>query len=225
MKWFMVIAVCILSCIVVAESSAEIYLGITPFKTLGDVQNMFPGAEFTKLNPAWAKEDDAMYSVTGEGIEGKIIIMFHDTRPLNRDYMKQATDNTMKRFFKEYSERPDEDSLLVSWVRWVPDVAFPVERLITKYGKPEKSDISTVNFKPYKLWMSKGIYAHLSDDGGKVVMITYNPTKKELKKADDARIKIEVEKLPLPEGRNETVPTESEKRTPGMGGQGKREVR
>ena len=37
-------------------------MGITPFKALGDVKKMFPGAEFKKLNPAWAKEDDAMYS-------------------------------------------------------------------------------------------------------------------------------------------------------------------
>ena len=225
MKGFTIFAVCLLFCSIVAESSAEIYLGITPFKALGDVKKMFPGAEFKKLNPAWAKEDDAMYSVTGEGIEGKIIIMFHDTRPLNRDYMKQETDDTMRRVFKEYSEQSDDDSLLVSWVRWVPDEPFPVERLIAKYGKPETSGFSSVDFKPYNLWKTKGIYAHLSDDGENVVMITYNPTEKELKKADDTRVKIEVEKPPLSQEQNKASPIEREKRTPGMEDQGKEEAR
>lgn len=186
---------------------------------------MFPGAEFKKLNPAWAKEDDAMYSVTGEGIEGKIIIMFHDTRPLNRDYMNQETDDTMRRVFKEYSEQSDDDSLLVSWVRWVPDEPFPVERLIAKYGKPETSGFSSVDFKPYNLWKTKGIYAHLSVDGKNVVMITYNPTEKELKKADDTRVKIVVEKPPLSQEQNKASPIEREKRTPGMEEQGKEEAR
>jgi len=225
MKRFAIFAVCLLVCSIVAESSAEIYLGIPPFKALGDVKKMFPGAEFKKLNPAWAKEDDAMYSITGEGIEGKIIIMFHDTRPLNRDYMNQETDDTMKRLFKEYSERSDDDSLLVTWVRWVPDEPFPVERLITKYGKPEKSDYSSVDFKPYYLWKTKGIYAHLSDDGEKVVMITYHPTEKELNEADEARVKIVVEKPPLSQEHNKIGPIEIEKRTPGMEEQGKEEAR
>jgi len=225
MKRFTIFAVCLLVCSIIAESSAEIYLGIPPFKALGDVKKMFPGAEFKKLNPAWAKEDDAMYSVTGEGIEGKIIIMFHDTRPLNRDYMNQETDDTMKRLFKEYSERSDDDSLLVTWVRWVPGEPFPVERLITKYGKPEKSDYSSVDFKPYYLWKTKGIYAHLSDDGEKVVMITYHPTEKELKEADEARVKIVVEKPPLSQEHNKNGPIEIEKRTPGMEEQGKEEAR
>jgi hypothetical protein len=225
MKGFMIFAACLLVCSIVAVSSAEIYLGITPFKALGDVKNMFPGAEFKKLNPAWAKEDDAMYSVTGEGIAGKIIIMFHDTRPLNREYMNQETDDTMRRVFKEYSERSDDDSLLVSWVRWVPDEPFPVERLIAKYGKPERSDFSSVDFKPYNQWKTKGIYAHLSDDGENVVMITYNPTEKELKEADDARVKIVVEKPLFFREHKKTSPTESEKRTPGMEEQGKEEAR
>jgi hypothetical protein len=196
MKRFTIFAVCLLVCFAVAKSSGEIYRGIAPLKTLGEVNKMFPGATFKKLNPAWAKEDDAMYSVTGAGIEGIIIIMFHDTRPRDWEIMKQETDNTLKRIFKEYSERSDDDSLLVSWVRWVPDVPFPAERMITKYGKPEKSDFSSVDFKPFKQWESRGIYAHLSDDGKNVVMITYNPTKKEWKEAQDASIKIVLEKPP-----------------------------
>lgn len=203
------IGVCLLACFVVAESSAEIYRGIAPFKTLGEVRKMFPGAEFKKEYPAWAKADDAMYSVTGDGIEGKIIIMFNDTRPMNREYMKQATDDSVKLIFKEYSERPDDESLLVSWVRWVPDVPFAVDRMIMKYGDPERSDFSSVDFKPYKQWQSRGIHAHLSDDGKNVVMITFTPTKKEREEADDARIKIELEKPPLPHELNEAPHGES----------------
>ena len=71
------------------------------------------------------------------------------------------------------------NSELISWVRWIPDAPFPVARLVTKYGKPEVSDFSKDNFKPFKEWKKRGIQAFLDDEGNNVVRIDFDFTKKE----------------------------------------------
>lgn len=71
------------------------------------------------------------------------------------------------------------NSELVSWVRWIPDAPFPVARLVTKYGKPEVSDFSKDNFKPFKEWKKRGVQAFLDDEGKNVVRIDFDFTKKE----------------------------------------------
>lgn len=179
--------VCFLVCVLVAGSSAEIYRGIRPYSTLGDVKKLFPGATFTKLKPAWAQETDAMYHVSGVGIQGEIIIKFDDSRPIYKKLVDDATDNNVKVAWKNMSDESDEDALGVSWVRWLPDAPFPLERLITKYGKPEKSDFSPEDFKPFKAWTSRGIVAALTDDGKKVVNVEFMFTAKEIRDAWNAK--------------------------------------
>jgi len=187
MKWFSVLSSCLLACLVVAGSSAEIYRGIGSMSTLGDVKKLFPGATFNKIHPAWANEYDAMYSVTGKGIQGTIVIKFDDNRPSYKKMMEQATDNKMGEFWRGLAEDSEDNSLSVSWVRWVPDAPFLVDRLITKYGKPEISDFSSQDFKPFKEWKSRGISADLTDDGKKVVNIDFTFTEKERKDAWKAK--------------------------------------
>ena len=73
---------------------AEIYQGIGPLDTLGDEKAKFPNAKYVKTKLAWAKETDAIYEVTGQGIYGLMMINFQDLRPL---YRQTAVDDPDKK--------------------------------------------------------------------------------------------------------------------------------
>jgi hypothetical protein len=160
---------------------AETYQGIKPLSTLADVKAKYPNATFRQNKPAWAQEDDIMYSITGVGISGEIIIKFVDLRPT---WTKRSEDERVNKKIRElYAELAAGDvneSLCVDWVRWVPDSPFPIGRLIAKYGKPEKSGFADDDFSPYTAWSSKGVYAHLSDDGKRVIFVDFTFTEKEI---------------------------------------------
>lgn len=194
MKKLSFLAACFLVCVLVAGASAEIYRGIIPYSTLGDVKKLFPGATYNEMHPAWAQETDKMYIISGAGIQGQIIIKFNDFRSLYEKNAEEGTD--AQEFWKKLANELEEDALVVSWVRWVPDVPFPVDRLITKYGKPEKSDFSPEDFKPFKLWTSRGINASLSDDGKKVVTIEFMFTQKEMNDAWNATFGVKSAESP-----------------------------
>lgn len=140
---------------------------------LGEVKKLFPGAKYEEEKPAWAKEEDKLYSVTGEGIQGTIIIKFHDPRPFYRKQISESNDNVLKEIFTPYANGSPDESLEVQWVRWIPDKPFPVERMINKYGKPDINDYSSEDFQPFKQWETQGIVATLSDDGKNVLNIEY----------------------------------------------------
>lgn len=217
MKRVTVFIVCLLVCFIAAESSAEIYQGILPLSKLGDVKEMFPGATFKKLFPAWAKEDDVMYSVTGRGITGEIIIKFKDTRVAFKEIMRNATDNTDKEFFRSMAERTEDSSLYVSWVRWIPSVPFPLERMIKKYGKPNKSDFYSDTFQPYREWTLKGIQAHLTDDEKKVQMIDFFFTTADFEKKAEKQVEDLRRKSIPPKGWYEGTPIDIDKSKSDMG--------
>lgn len=170
---------------------AEIYKGVGPYDTLSDLKGKFPGATFNKIQPAWAQEYDVMYQITGVGLSGTIIVKFHDSRPLWKTMLEKTDNESLKEAYRKMAERPDED-VVVSWVRWVPDLPFSVTRLITKYGKPDKDDFSEENYQPYKQWDAKGIIAYLSDDGKQVVRIDFFFTDKELKDTYKAKFGYEL---------------------------------
>lgn len=81
--WYLYFSVCLLL-ITPNLAYAEIYQDIRPFDTLGDLKAKFPHAEFEKKYPAWAKDTDAMYSITGAGLSGTITVKFDDIRPFNK---------------------------------------------------------------------------------------------------------------------------------------------
>ncbi|MFZ6747281.1 hypothetical protein ACO0LC_29065, partial [Undibacterium sp. JH2W] len=61
----------------------------------------------------------------------------------------------------------------------VPSIPIPLQRVISKYGKSEKSGFRDDNFQPYLSWAKKGIYATLSDDEKFVIDIQFSPTEEE----------------------------------------------
>ncbi len=175
---FAVLIVCL-----TARGDAEIYMGITPYSTLGALKEKFPAATFEAAQPAWAQEDHVMYRISGTGINGRIVVMFNDVRPSFMRLHESETDDAKKQMYLDLANARDDLMLEVLWVRWVPDDPLPVQRLITKYGKPNKAGFSEDDFQPYKRWTAKGITASLSDDGEKVLFIDFNFTRKELRDA------------------------------------------
>lgn len=69
--------------------------------------------------------------------------------------------------------------MYVEWVRNIPANNIPIERLISKYGPPERSGFSEDDFTPFSFWESKGVYASLTDNKKYVQIIDYYFTNKE----------------------------------------------
>jgi hypothetical protein len=168
---------------------AETYKGIGPLDTLGDLKSKFPGAVFEKLDPAWAGEKDVLYSITGSGMSGTIVVKFLDSRVSVRQALDEYQPGGKDRDVNFYERWANEENtgLSVVWVRWIPDAPIPLQRFLTKYGPPEKSDFSEERLQPYKWWVSKGLQAYLSDDGKFVVRVDFEFTGKEYEQAFKAK--------------------------------------
>jgi hypothetical protein len=162
---------------------AETYKEIGCLDTLAEVKAQFPKADFKRIqNAAWLQEDDVLYEITGLGMSGSIVIRFYDDRPLFKKWADTQADDEQKEIYTKLANAPD-DSVTVSWVRWVPDSPIPLQRFILKYGKPEKSGFSDDDLQPYRTWETKGLTAFLSDDEKAVRRVDYHFTKEERRSA------------------------------------------
>lgn len=168
------------------SACAEGYMGIEPLDTLGDIENKFPDAKVEKLSPVWAQATDALYKFTGTGGSGWIVIKFDDYRPKWKEAAGKNPTSKMAELFQYMSRQTDEKALSVNWVRWFP-APIPVQRLISKYGKPEKNGFSGGGYHPYRIWDKKGVVAYLSDDEKYVVRVDFYFTREEYRKAYSAK--------------------------------------
>lgn len=178
--------------ITASVANGEIYNGIGPLFKLSDLRNKFPTADFKDEKPAWAQEEDVMYSITGNGLSGVIVVKLTNSKLWWKKVIETEANETRKQRYERFAEKAS-DELEVSWVRWIPETPFPVTRLITKYGKPESSDFDQVSYEPFKEWKSRGIQAYLSDDGKNVTRIDFNFTDKEVIEASMKASGIEPE--------------------------------
>lgn len=160
------------------SAHGEIYQGIQPNSTMTDLKALFPGATIKFVETAWATKGEALYQVTGPGLSGKMMIKFSDTSAFFKDYISEHPDQETSDALRELSVSSD-NSMSVDWVRYVPESYIPIERLISKYGQPEKSGFAEVDFSPYKSWESKGVFASLTDNAKFVLFIDYTFTTKE----------------------------------------------
>ena len=143
---------------------------------------MFPNAEFKKINPAWAKEEDQLYEISGTGLSGIIIIKLTDRSAEYKKYIRE-NPNEKKVLGMDIIYEPRDEIIEVNWVRWIPSEKIPLQRLISKYGAPDDSGFDENDFKPYKSWSPRGIDAYLSDDGVYVLGIDYSFTIEDFCKA------------------------------------------
>lgn len=178
-----------LAILICGSAHAESYRDIGPLDNLGDVKNRFPNAKVEKLTPGWAQAKDALYKFTGSGMSGWIIIKFDDFRLKYKEDAEKDPNQETAEFLQKLSQQSDDEAMSVNWVRWVPDTQIPLERLISKYGKPEKSGFSDENYQPYRAWDKKGVEAHLSDNEKYVERIDFYFTREEYRKAYLAKYK------------------------------------
>lgn len=165
--------------------SAEILHGIYPLDDLAAVKKKFPNARFTKLAPAWLKEDQAMLKMVGDGFPGELILVFADDRPMFKqwvsancnDPVQQSAESTCTSR-KRLALQSDDDALTISWVRWVPVQPIPFERYRSKYGEPSKMDFDN-DMVPTAEWESVALSAQLSDDKKFVQFVTTAFTRSE----------------------------------------------
>lgn len=170
---------------------AEIYQGITPNTTLGDLRVMYPGGKFLRVKAAWVTERDALYDVSGAGIAGRMLIAFHDIRPTARDWLKAPKTKAGIPFMRKLATQSDNDALTVEWVRWVPDAPIPADRFEAKYGKSEHG-YDDSDMTPFRKWPNRGVHATLSDDELFVLYVEFNFTDEERRQAT-ARLLRQVE--------------------------------
>ncbi len=172
---------------------AEIYKDFVPFITLKQVKLNYPNAKFEDAKPAWASEDDALFAMRGEGLAGTIVLKFsksdkynsqklaeYEASNSNDNLEKTKSDQLMIDYYKAELSLPLEERLKLEWVRFVPTVEIPYERLVSRYGKAEKCDYDPSTFKPYCSWLSKGITVSLSDDKKMVETVEYSFTFEEM---------------------------------------------
>lgn len=178
-------------------SHAEIFQNITPFQTLGEVKRQFPNAKFESIKAAWVKDEDGFYKMTGAGFSGTLFLAFGDARPTFRKFMQdegahieqlEATDssevrdrtlNLMRSRLKTYqesAEESDDNALTISWLRWVPASAIPLQRYISKYGAPDKSGFNDDDMSPYRSWKKLGVRLTLTDDEKNVLSAEFEFT-------------------------------------------------
>lgn len=199
-RWHSVMQ-CVIFVLALSDVHAEIYKGIAPLNTLSDLKQRFPGADFEKLKPAWAQATDVLYSVTGAGLTGTIVVKFIDPRPWYQDLLDQSRGTPEER--REQSggtlnETPQQerlralaqgadDGITVEWVRWIPDRPISLQRFIAKYGPPTKSDFTEDDFQPYREWSARGLIAFLDDAAKSVVRVDYVFTADEQRRAWKAK--------------------------------------
>lgn len=163
--------------------SGEVYQGIGPLDTLADVKKRFPNAKYEHLQPAWAQEADVMYSVSGSGLSGTIIIKFHDPRPTYSRMLGEHPEAETAAMLTTLAGQAEADALNVEWVRWVPSRPIPLSRFVLKYGKPQKAGFSDEDLQPYKSWTTRGLMAFISDNGQVVERVDYSFTREEMRQS------------------------------------------
>jgi hypothetical protein len=185
---------------------AEIYKDFVPFISLKQVKLNYPNAKFEDAKPAWANEDEVIFIMSGAGLTGETVLKFskQDKRKAERlaeNEAKSLNDNSEAllwwiNFDKKYLALPLEERLTLDWVRYVPMTPIPYERLLSRYGKPEKCDSNLEDFRPYCSWESKGVLINLSDDKKLVTNIEYTFTEKEMFPSPEAEPKPSLKKKP-----------------------------
>ena len=159
---------------------AELYMEFVPYESINDIKARYPNATFTKISPAWAKESDAMYSMEGAGIPGKIVFrLFYDVRFFQE--FCATRENEIKSKFCESKLSNPENMMLLEMVRFIPDKKISTKSIISKYGKPKYS--TDENFNVFAEWDKRKISALLSEDKKFVNHIDYSFTEAEINRA------------------------------------------
>lgn len=167
---------------------AEVYKDFAPFTTLATIKKNYPNANFEVVKAAWVKENDLFLEITGSGLSGTTYVA---TSKRSDSEVKETIDRLKKRLDldpslnndawnnlieseEKYLVAPDDEKYTIDWLRWVPNLPLPIERLISKFGEPDIYDFQEEDFQPYAQWVKRGLLARLSDDKKRVFSIQYS---------------------------------------------------
>lgn len=182
------------------NASAEVLQGIQPLSSFGAIKKDFPNGRFERVKAAWVKENEAFYSMKGDGFPGTLYLAFDDSRPYWREFVKgmppdspedsasEAESNANYRKWADgLAHQSDEEALTISWVRWVPLNQIPMERVKAKYGEPSKCDFEPDDFSPFCSWDSRSLKVKTTDDRKSALFFTAGFTKNEFRAAYKAK--------------------------------------
>lgn len=182
--------VAIVALLVFSSAQAEVFQGINHGYSLAKIKETFPMAEIKPVAAAWVTKEDGFYKLSGNGFPGVLYLAFSDYRPTFKVLQIKAEaeeaasaspagDEPLSKMWKRLAERSTDDALTISWLRWVPASPIPMQRYISKYGKPEKTGFGDSDMRPYASWSKKNIHANLSDDEKFVKSVEFGFTKQE----------------------------------------------
>lgn len=180
----------IVALLISSSVQAEIFQGIKHGYSLGKVKTLFPLADIKPVAAAWVTKDDGFYKISGQGFPGTVYIAFNDYRPSYKTLEAEAKASEsldtaaadvepMSKKWGALAQQSTDEALSVRWVRWVPESQIPIQRYISKYGKPDKTGFKDSDMQPYASWTKKGIFANLSDNEKFVNNVEFDFTKQE----------------------------------------------
>ena len=193
-------------CLVLASTArAEIYAGIRPFLSYATVRGLFSGATIEELHPVWLGEREWLYSISGTGMSGTIVVKFsrfdaatYINGQIERyqgvvdslvaldlrtdDELVSDYKEVIEIFRKQYAIEPTiaQDSAKVEWVRWVPSSPVPIRNLVNKYGASWVKGYSDEDMEPYYEWKGRGVTAYLDDNTKEVSKVDFSFTVAEM---------------------------------------------
>lgn len=189
----------IVALLVFSSAQAEVFQGINHGYSLAKVKALFPLADIKPVAAAWVTKDDGFYKLSGNGFPGTLYMAFGDFRPSFKALQIEAeaeeatsaspaSDDPLSKTWKALAEQSTDDALSIRWLRWIPESPIPIQRYISKYGKPEKTGFSDSDMRPYASWPKKNIHANLSDDEKFVYNVEFGFTKQE--KIDACHVRV-----------------------------------
>jgi hypothetical protein len=147
-------------------------MGIGPYYTLNDVMAIFPKANYEKLGDGWPTNKAVSYRISGEGVDGEVLISFEDIRTFYlEESEKVSQDATASPFFGFLSSLPEARVIEVDSVRWTPANPIPIANLLKKYGKPSQHGEKLALY-----WKAKEVLAYISPSGKTASSVEYRFT-------------------------------------------------
>jgi hypothetical protein len=191
---------------------AEIYRDIRPYDTRAEVRKKFPGGDFKLLHPAWAQKSDLLYSISGSGLVGTIVVKFTDQVEVEKQYLRDELAKSNSACDKELAKTaqggvPDDTQPCQRSLILLEQINEPVN--LPPADKEARIQIDWVRWAPdtpipldrlITLYgqpdnsgvdentlepfkeWKRGILASITDDGKSVRLIDYNFTREEKKK-------------------------------------------
>lgn len=186
-----------ISCVLIifttySGACAEEFMGIKFSWGMKELKGEFPGAKFVDLKPAWAKKDQRLIEMQGNGFEGSIIILFeHYTfqkcKSLQNKLFGETDGEIIESACAHLKKSTFERDAMIGWVRWIPSRGLPLQSFFEKYGEADTTEFTQDMEKTY-IWKHRGVTAFVDGESDAVSRLEYKPSISEKFHCDDDEI-------------------------------------